>query len=86
MLKILLDMLIYPVAIAAPLALVPQVWQLYATHNVSGLSLPTWAALGILNIVWIFYSVVHRERPVLLTNAALMVLNFAIALGTLLYQ
>jgi len=81
-----LDWLIYPAAVASPLALVPQVWQLYATHDVSSLSLPTWATLGVINIIWIIYGLVHREGPVLLTNAALMILNFSIALGVLLYR
>ncbi len=80
-----LDILIYPAAILAPLALLPQVWHVYATHNASSLSLPTWALLGCLNVLWFFYGRAHKERPIMLTNAALMVLNFSMAVGIILY-
>ena len=81
-----LDTLIYPAAILAPLALVPQVWHLYATQDASSLSLATWAVLCSLNILWILYGRAHKEVPIVLTNAALMVLNFAMALGIVLYH
>lgn len=85
-LKDALDVLMYPVAIAAPLALLPQVWKLYATHDASSLSLPTWATFGILNLVWIAYARVHKETPVLVTNVMMALLNFAVAVGILLYR
>ncbi|MCC7500774.1 hypothetical protein IT396_03150 [Candidatus Nomurabacteria bacterium] len=81
-----LDTLIYPAAVLAPLALVPQVWHIYATQNASSLSLPTWALLGCLNILWLLYGRAHKETPIVLTNSALMVLNFSMALGILLYS
>jgi uncharacterized protein with PQ loop repeat len=85
-LKETLDLLIYPVAILAPLALLPQVIALYTTRDASSLALPTWFILGVLNIIWIFYGRVHREVPIVLTNAALALLNFAVAVGILLYR
>src|SRR3989338_7497972 len=81
--KTALDVIIYPVAIAAPLALLPQVIQVYKTQDVSSLSLPTWLILGILNIVWLLYGFVHRDKPIMLTNAILAVLNFVIVAAIL---
>lgn len=81
-----LDILIYPAAVIAPLALLPQVWQVFSTHDVSSLSLPTWVVLGFINFLWIFYGWAHRERPIMLTHAAFCILNFAIAGGILLYR
>ena len=84
--KHVLDILIYPAAIAGPLALLPQAVQLYTTHDASGLSLATWAVLVCLNLLWLLYGLVHREYPIVLTNAALAVLNFAVVWGILLYR
>jgi uncharacterized protein with PQ loop repeat len=84
-LKNALDLLIYPVAIAAPLALFPQVLQVYQTKDASSLALPTWLILGLLNIIWVFYGVVHKESPIVLTNAILALLNFAVVAGIVLY-
>lgn len=85
-LKTALDILIYPVAFVAPLALVPQVWRLYATHDASSLSLSTWVLLTIFNLMWIFYALVHREKPVLVANTMFGVLNLAIVLGVVLFR
>jgi uncharacterized protein with PQ loop repeat len=81
-----LDLLIYPAAIASPLALLPQAVTLYATHAASGLVFSTWVVLGLLNLLWLVYGRVHHELPIIITNTALMAINFAIAIGILLYR
>lgn len=86
MLKTALDIIIYPVAVLAPVALLPQVVQLYVTKDASSLALPTWLVLGLLNLVWFYYGLVHKERPIIITNAMLAVLNFAVVVGILLYR
>ncbi len=83
--KNVLDILIYPIAIAAPLALLPQVVQVYITQDASSLALPTWLILGLLNVTWTFYGFAHREWPIILTNAMLAALNFAVVIGIVLY-
>ena len=85
-LKDALDILMYPVAIIAPLALLPQVIKLYTSQDPSGLALSTWLILGFLNIIWLVYGHVHREPPITLTNFMLGVLNFAIVFGILLFR
>jgi len=80
------DLLVYPAAIIAPLALVPQALTLYVSQNAQGLALFTWVILALVNIVWIFYGRAHNERPIVLTNAASLMLNFTIALGVILYK
>lgn len=84
--KTKLDLLIYVAAFVGPLALLPQVFNLYATHQTAGLFLPTWAMLGVLNGIWIWYGRVHRARPIVITNTALMLLNFSVALGILWFR
>jgi len=85
-LKTALDVLMYPVAIMAPLALVPQVWQIYATHDASSLSMPTWAILVFFNMLWIFYGCVHRDKPIIITNIMFGFFNFLVVLGVILYR
>ncbi len=81
-----LDILIYPIAIGAPLAMLPQVINLYATRDASSLVLITWLLFGCFNLIWILYGWVHKERPILLTNTMLAFLNFSIVFGILLYR
>ncbi len=81
-----IDLLIYPVAIGAPLALVPQVLQLYKTQDVSSFALSTWLILALLNLVWLLYGAIHREPPIIVTNLLLATLNFAVVFGILLFR
>lgn len=81
-----IDRLIYAAAVGAPLALVPQAVQIYTTHSVAGLSYPTWALLAALNALWVLYGFAHRERPIILSNAAFVALDLAILSGIFLYQ
>jgi len=83
--KTKLDLLIYIAACVGPLVLLPQAVALYTTHQTAGLYLPTWGMLGVLNCIWILYGRVHREWPIVITNAALMLLNFSVALGIMLF-
>lgn len=80
------DVLIYPVAIGAPLALLPQVVQVYKTQDTGGLALSTWLILGILNLVWLMYGIVHRDKPIMLTNVMLACMNFAVVVAIVLYR
>ena len=81
-----LDLLIYPVAVAAPLALVPQVFQLYSTQDATGLALPTWILLGLVNGAWLLYGYVHREHPIVISSAAFVFLHFSIVYGILMFR
>jgi uncharacterized protein with PQ loop repeat len=80
------DYLIYVAAVGAPIALFPQVLNIFITHDVSSLSLPTWALLGVFNILWIIYGLAHRDAPIYFTNFLLALLNGAVVIGILMYS
>lgn len=81
-----LDMLIYSASIVGPLATIPQVLQLYTTRQAAGLALLSWVTYTILNMVWIFYGYKHHEKPIVLTNIALVVLNSTVVVGIILFS
>jgi uncharacterized protein with PQ loop repeat len=80
------DYLMYMVGTIAPLALVPQIYQLYVYRNASGLSILTWSLLGTTNLLWATYGVIHRERPIIFANAGMATLDCVIVLGILLFR
>lgn len=84
--KRMLDYVMYGVAIVTPLALLPQVFQLFTYKDATGLSLLTWVLLGCLNFLWIIYALVHKEKPILLANVLMGILNFTLVYGILLYR
>lgn len=79
------DYVMYAVGLLAPVALFPQVLTLYQEQNASGLFLPTWLLLGTINGLWAVYGALHKERPVVIANVGLCILNYLIVLGIILY-
>lgn len=42
-------------------------------------------SFSIISVIWLGYGIVHRDRPIILMNFALMIIQALIAIGTLLY-
>lgn len=82
----MLDYCMFFVAVAGPFALLPQVVQLFQTHDASSLSLVTWGLFFSMNFIWILYGVVHKEAPILITHCLFAILNGAVVYGILLYH
>lgn len=83
--KRILDYLMYGVGIFAPIALVPQILELYTTRSGEGLALSTWALFVLFNILWTAYGVVHKDIHIFFANALMILFNGAIVVGILLY-
>lgn len=81
----LLDFVVYVAGVAGPLGTIPQVVQIYSTHDASGVSLLTWTIYALFDIPWIIYAFVHKERPLIVCYCLWFVFNAAVALGALLY-
>src|SRR3989344_6997499 len=80
-----LDYLMYGVGVFAPLALVPQILQIYTTKSSVGISLSTWLLLTLFNILWATYAVVHKDKHILFANILMAVFNGVIVVGVLMY-
>ena len=80
-----LDIVVYIAGIVGPLATIPQVLQIYTTHNAAGVSFITWGAYALFDIPWIIYAFVHREPPLIVCYVLWFLFNSAVAIGVLLY-
>ncbi len=79
------DYLMYAVGIGAPLALVPQILQIYTTKSGAGLSLSTWLLLAVFNILWATYGALHKDTHIFFANVFMALFNSIIIAGILLY-
>ena len=70
----------------SPLALFPQVFQVFIHRDVAGLSILTWAILSGVNFLWTIYGLIHREPPIWIANLGMTILNLSIVLGILLFR
>jgi uncharacterized protein with PQ loop repeat len=75
----------YGVGIFAPLALVPQITQLYMTKSSAGLALPTWLLFTVFNILWATYGVVHKDKHIFFANIFMALFNSVVVVGVLMY-
>ena len=64
---------------------VPQVWRTWKTKDVSGISLPTFLILTVGLAMWLAYGLMIGDLPLIVANAAMVVLTAAIVVMKLVY-
>lgn len=79
------DYLMYGVGIFAPLAVVPQILQIFTTKSSEGLSLPTWLLFVVVNTLWATYGAVHNDKHILFANIMMALFNATVVVGVLIY-
>lgn len=83
--KRFIDRLIYVVGVVAPLSAIPQVLKIWIEKNADSISLFTFSAHVCINIVWLIYATLHKEKPLLIMYSGWFVINCSIVVGTILY-
>ncbi|MBT9169133.1 MAG: Sugar transporter SemiSWEET [Syntrophomonadaceae bacterium] len=83
--KRFIDYLMYGVGVLAPLALLPQILQIYTTKSSAGLSLSTWLLLAVFNVLWALYGAMHKDKHIFFASILMMCFNSVIVVGILLY-
>ena len=84
--KRVLDRVVFAAGIIGPVVTIPQLALIYVGHNAAGVSAVSWFGWAILDIPWILYGLVHKERPILVTYSLWLVINLAVAAGAVLYS
>lgn len=79
------DRYIYFVVMAAPLTNIPQLLRVWVEKDASGVSPISWFFFSWISLSWLIYGHLHKDRNILIMNAALMVMQVAIAIGALVY-
>jgi len=73
-------------AVVQPLTTIPQVYKVYTTHDVAGLSLFTWLSYALIGLVFLAYGIRYRLLPIALTQIIWFCLQMSIVVGILLYS
>ena len=83
--KRFLDYLMYGVGVIAPLALVPQIIQIYTTRSSAGVSLLTWILVAFFNALWVLYGAVHKDTQIFIANLFIVIFDLIVVMGILMY-
>jgi uncharacterized protein with PQ loop repeat len=65
---------------------VPQILTIWVEHKVEGVSVVTWASYCVLTVFWIYYGVIHKEKPIILGNVLGLMVNISVVLGIFLLR
>ncbi len=84
-LKRFIDKSVYVVGAFGLLMTLPQITLIWIDKNAAGVSAGSWAAFMIVATFWLFYGILHKEKPIIVVNSVNIVLNAVIVVGTLLY-
>jgi len=84
-LKRIMDKLIYLIAILTPLMTLPQVYKIWIERNPVGVSALTWSSYLLAACFWLSYGILHKEKPIILVNVLMIILEIIIIIGVLTY-
>lgn len=85
-LKIIFDKVISVVGLIGPIMTIPQIFTIWAHHQVEGLALASWSTYIFTSSFWLLYGIVHRERAIIIANIAWFLANTSIVVGILVFR
>lgn len=77
----LLDKVVYLSAIIVPLFNAIQLYWIWAAHSADGLSLVAWIGFAFFSLMWFFYGLYHKEKPIIFLNAGLFIVQTLVAIS-----
>jgi len=84
--RTLFDDGMYAVALVTPVLTLPQLVLIWTNRQTAGVSLVTWAAYTVMSGVWLIYGLLQRQKPLILSQACLFVVDFAVVLGVVIFR
>jgi uncharacterized protein with PQ loop repeat len=83
--KRVIDRLVYIAGIVGPIMSIPQVLRVWVEQEARGISLISYSSYIILDLVWITYGLVHKEKPIVIMYILWTFVNISIVVGALTY-
>ncbi len=83
--KSFIDKLVYVASAMTIIMTFPQIWLIWVQKSVAGLSLISHISYFAGTLIWFLYGVVHKAKPIIVTNGIWLILYVFIIGGILLY-
>ena len=80
-----IDNLIYFFAIIIPLMTIPQIWIIWVNKSAQDMSLVTWGAFLVSAFVWLTYSIVHKDKPLIINSVLWVILESLVVIGIIIF-
>lgn len=76
---------VYAAGILGVIAIIPQIIKIWVQRDF-GISITTWVGFLICALFWLFYGLVHKEKPIIFTNLAVIIADLLVIAGLLLLK
>ncbi len=80
-----LDKLLILIAVIGPLMALPQLFLVYSAKDATGISALSWGSWAFMNIIWLAYGIVHKEKPIIVTYILWFLVNLLMAIAPFIY-
>lgn len=80
-----LDYSVYAMGVISPVMTFSQVLQVWTLKSADGLSPATWATYLVSSIVWLTYGVVHKAKPIIISNILFIIATLLILIGIAIF-
>jgi len=74
------------VAILHPLMAGPQIYDIYTNQSAADVSLTTWFLFSLMGVVFLAYALVHKIKPLIVTQILWFLVDGIIVAGIVLYS
>jgi len=64
---------------------IPQIYDIWITKRPS-VNAITWTSYLLIGMVWLFYGIVHKEKPIIFSNILGIITTGLVVLGAMLYK
>lgn len=83
--KNIVDKLVCLLGILTPLFTLPQVLKIWINRSAADVSIFTWGPYLLFAIIWLWYGILHKEKPIIFLNVGLIIINSLIVLGIIFF-
>ena len=80
-----LDYLVYIISFVGPILTIPQIYDVWIRKDFS-VNVITWGSYIIIEMIWLYYGIINKVRPIILSNCLWILVNGLVILGALLYK
>lgn len=77
--------LIYVVAVAEPLANLPQIHAIFTRHTAAGVSLTAWLLYAFFAASWLTYGINTRQKAMIIGSSLILLTDLCVVAGGFIY-
>jgi uncharacterized protein with PQ loop repeat len=81
----MIDHVMMVIAFLYPLTGVPQIVTVFTTQKAEGVSLVSWCGFLVVGVIYLFYALMHRLKPLIIAQAFWLIVDALVIVGVLLY-